>query len=173
MALPEGDYRVIEEQAAATLRADDGPGGLCEQGAPPVAIIRAGDFSLDEILGSFEFPAILIRVMAKTETPSAPACSLVKTYRLAAAVLDRAMDRDTAEASVRKIAARLECVLREQSRTDRQFLGLPDLIDGSEGVLVCRVRQTSFPETDAQKERVLARARVEAEIQLPCIFRFE
>jgi len=173
MSLADGDYRQVEAKAVETILADDGPGGLRETGAPAAAAVMAADPALAAFLGQDDFPAILIRVTAKRELPSTPAYSIVKIFTLAAVVLDRGMDRPAVEDSVRRIAARLEQLLREQTATDKQFLGLPDLIEGSEGVLVCTLAETVFSATEAGPDRVLARAQVSAELQVPCAFRFE
>lgn len=173
MVLSDGDYLVVEDKVAATLLADTGPGGLRETGDPAVACIRAGDPELTRTFGQADFPAILVRATGKTEAPSAPACSLLKIFQLRLLVLDRGLDRAELEQSVRRIAARLESVLRAQTATDQQFLGLPDELDGAEGVLVVSLGETGFPETDALPDQVTARAAVTAEIQAPCAYRYE
>ena len=88
-------------------------------------------------------------------------------------VLDRGLVRNTVEKSVRKIAARLELVLRNQTATDAQFLGLPDMIEGAEGVLVSSVTETAFSETRAGDDRVTAQAQAGLTLQVPCAFRYE
>jgi len=173
MALADGDYRVIEEKVVETLLADTAPGGLREGPVPAVAAIRAGDARIAESFGQDEFPAILVRATAKKESPATCAYSVLKSWTVTLTVLDRAMDRAAAEESARKIAARAERVLREQTATDRQFLGLPDLIEGAEGVLVSLLRETVFPETRAESGRVTGSARLEIELQVPCAFRYE
>jgi hypothetical protein len=109
----------------------------------------------------------------KKETPSTPAYCLVNIFTLALQILDRGLDRVRVEANVRKIAGRLEQLIREQTATEKQFLGLPDLIEGSEGVLVATIVDTVFSATAAEPEQVLARAAINAEIHLPCAFRYE
>lgn len=173
MALTDGDYRRVEEKAVAVLRSDTDPAGLRETGNPAVAVIRAGDPSLIRAFGQADFPALLLRVLGKTELPLQPAYSILKRFHLRAVILARSMEREDAEEKVRKIAARLEEVLRGQTATDKQFQGLPDEITGAEGVLVCLIRETRFPETAAGEDTVLARAETDFEIHLPCLFRFE
>jgi hypothetical protein len=173
MALADGDYKAVEEKVVATLLDDTESGGLREQGSPAVSTVLAADVEVSRFFAQADYPAILVRATAKKESPSAPACSMVKAFKIVATVLEREMDRDAAEESVRKIAARLEQVLRDQTRTDKQFMGLPDLIDCSEGVLVCIIQATGFAETEAGQDQVIARAQVEAEIQVPCAFRYE
>jgi hypothetical protein len=173
MALADGDYRAIENKIVATLLADTGDGGLREQDAPPVKTIMAGGPDLARPLGQADFPAVLVRAAGKKETPAAPACAVIKTFAVAALILDRGLDRTAVEASVRKISARLESVLRAQTATDRQFLGLPDEIEGAEGVLVSTITDTRLLESQAQADRVTATAMVEASIQVPCAFRYE
>jgi hypothetical protein len=173
MPLNNGDYKTVEEKIAATLLADTGEGGLREGLNPPVAAVAAGGAERARSLAQAEFPAILVRAVAKKETPAAPAYAVLKTFTIEAVVLDRAMDRQAAEDSVRRIAARLEELLREQTATDKQFLGLPDEIAGAEGVLVSTITETRLPASEAQSDRVIARAIVEASIQVPCAFRYE
>jgi len=173
MSLADGDYISVEDKIVETLMGDTGSGGLRESGAPAVATIEAGDISLMASFGQADFPAILVRTIEKSESPPGPAYNTIKTFAVKAAVLDRAMDRGAVEESVRKVSARLEQVLREQTATDKQFLGLPDLIDGAEGVLVCSIRETRFIETDADTDQVIGRADVITEIMVPCAFRYE
>ena len=173
MALSAGDYKAVEDQAVAVLLADTGPGGLKETGHPAVATISAGDPGIVQRFGLSDYPAILVRVMSKSESPAQPVYSVIKTYTVRAMILARGLDRADAEESVRQIAARLEVVLRNQTATDQQFQGLPDLIDAAEGVLACLLRETSFAETQAFSDHVIAQALVTFEIQAPCAFRYE
>ncbi len=173
MSLSDGDFIAVEGKVVDTLLADTGAGGLREEGSPAVNTIMAGEPGLLESFGQSRFPAVLVRAAGKVETPPGPAYSIMKTYKLAAAVAHRGMDREALGDSIRKIASRLEEVLRSQTATDKQFLGLPDLVDGSEGVLVVNVRRTSFAEPLVQLEAVQARAIVEADILVPCAYRYE
>ncbi|HUT54616.1 MAG TPA: hypothetical protein VM658_14595 [bacterium] len=173
MPLNNGDYRALEDKIVATLLADTGEGGLREGSNPPVRTILAGGVELARPLAQAEFPAVLVRAVAKKETPAAPAYAVIKTFTISAVVLDRGLDRAAVEGSVRKISARLESVLRAQTATDRQFLGLPDLIEGAEGVLVSTITETRLLDSEAQSDRITARAVVEASIQVPCAFRYE
>jgi hypothetical protein len=173
MALADGDYRALEDKIVATLLADTAEGGLREEGAPPVKTIMAGGPDLARPFGQSDFPAVLVRAQAKKESPAAPAYAVIKTFTIALTVLDRGLDRAAVEASVRKISARLESVLRAQTATDRQFQGLPDAIEGAEGVLVSTVTDTRFPDSEVQADRVTATAILEASIQVPCAFRYE
>ena len=173
MTLSDGDYRAVEDKIVATLLADTGPGGLLEQGDPAVASVLAGDAELYRSFGQAEFPAILVRASGKKESPAMPAYSVVKTYTVRSTVLDRGMDREAVENSVRKITARLEQVLRSQTNTDKQFMGLPDMIEGAEGVLVTSLQETRFNETEAEADHVIASSAANFEIQVPCAFRYE
>jgi hypothetical protein len=173
MSLPDGDYRALEQQAVAVILADSDSGGLCEPGQPAVATAMAGAPALAEAFGQDRFPAILIRAEAKTETPAAPAYAVVKSFTLVAWIIDRGLDREAVEVHVRRIVARLETLFRLQSATDRQFLGLPDLIAGSEGVLVSVPESTEFPPPELSDDHIQARARLRTTIQVPCAFRYE
>lgn len=173
MALSDGDFRAVEDKVVETLLADTGAGGLLESADPAVASILAGDAELYKSFGQAEFPAILVRVVGKKELPSMPAYSVVKTFTLKAVVLDRGMDRQAAEISARKITARLEEVLRSQTNSDKQFMGLPDLIGDAEGVLVTSLVETKFNETEAEADQVIASSMVGVDIQVPCAFRYE
>lgn len=173
MTLAEGDYRAVEDQVVATLLADTGPGGLCETGSPAVNAVRAGDLEIARRLGQDDYPAVLARVLLKSESPAHPAYAVIKSFTVRATALARGLDREAAENSARKIAARLETVLRDQTASDRQFQGLPDLIEGGEGVLVSLLRETRFPETEAKSDHVTAAAEVRFELQVPCVFRYE
>ena len=62
---------------------------------------------------------------------------------------------------------------RPQCITDRQCAGLPDLIDGAEGVMVCSIRETRFEAIEATADWVLAGAEITVEIMAPCSFRYE
>ena len=173
MALANGDYKAIEDKVVETLLDDTDTGGLKETGSEPVATITAGDEEIIKTFGQSRFPAILVRAASKTESPARPAYALIKSYSLAITALDRGMDRTALETSIRKIAARVEIVIREQTRTDKQFKGLPDQVDGSEGVMVASVAKTAFSETKAEQGEVMARAKIEAMIQIPCAFRYD
>ena len=173
MALSEGDYRAVEEKATATLLADTGPGGLREGPRPPVSRIEAGDPGLIGEWGQDDFPAILIRATGKTESPAQPACAVLKTFAVRFTVLARGRDRGQLERTARRIAARLELVVRDQTGAARQFQGLPDLIEAAEGVLVASLQETRFPETEARADHLLARAEADTIIQVPSLYRYE
>jgi len=172
MSLVDGDYIAVENKAVATLLADTGDGGLLETGSPVVSTVRRGRAELAGAMGQAEFPAVLIRVVEKRES-SAPAYATVKTFVLECAAAERGMDREAAEDKVRMIAARLEKVLRRQTDTDKQFQGLPDLVDAAEGVLVSSVTRTDLPLSRVESDRVIALATVRAEVSVPCAFRYE
>jgi hypothetical protein len=173
MSLPDGDYRAVEQQAVAAILADSDDGGLREPAAPAVATVMAGSPALAEAFGQERFPAIMVRVESKSESPASPAYAVIKSFALAAWVLDRGLDREAVEDRVRRVAARLEAVLRLQTATDRQFLGLPDRIDGSEGVLVSAPATTEFPPPELADDRIQARAVVRIAVQVPCAYRYE
>lgn len=173
MSLAEGDYRWVEDKVVETLLADTAAQGLREEGAPPVATIMAADTEIIRSFGQARFPAILIRASGKTESPSGPAYGLVKTFRAVARIFDRGLDRDALENSVRKIAARIEKVMREQTAIDKQFLGLPDLVEDAEGILVCSLGETGFAESESVRGEVLSSGSVQADIIVPCITRYE
>jgi len=173
MALGDGDYLAVESKVAAALLADDGEGGLRETGSGPVKTIAPGDEGLSAALGQGDHPVLLVRVVGKSEQPASLSCSVLKSFSVRALVRDRGLDREALEASVRRIAARLEQALREQNATDRQFLGLPDSIEGAEGVLAVSLKSAEFPEPETGLDQVVARGIVTFEISLPCAFRYE
>ncbi len=173
MALADGDYLCAEEKAVEVILADTGTGGLRETGAEAVATAAAGDQAMARGFGQADYPAILVRAAAKTESPAGPAYRIYKKYSLRFYVLYKSMDRSDAEEKVRKITARLEDLLREQTATDKQFMGLPDFIQGSEGVLVCSVPETVFRETEVEKDGLRAVSEVNADITAPCAFRYD
>jgi len=173
MALADGDFRLVEEKVTAALLADTEEGGLRETGAPAVASARPGDAALVEALGQAEFPALLVRAESKKEEPGQPAAAVLKSFLVRVLAAERGHDREAAEAKTRRIAARVEEVLRRQNRLDQQLGGLADLIEGAEGVLFTTLTETRFQETVAGTERILARATVEVLIQVPCAFRYE
>ena len=173
MALSEGDYLKAEEMAVRVLLDDTGAGGLRESGAGPVVSIAAGDETAAGAFAQSAFPAVLVRATAKSETPAGPAFRVHKNFNLRFTVLHKSMDRADAEEKVRRICARLETLLREQTATDKQFAGLPDHIEGSEGVLVCSLSETVLEETRAESDSVTASARTSATVSVPCVFRYE
>jgi hypothetical protein len=173
MTLAPGDYRAVEDQAVATLLADQAPGGLRDPAGPVAATVMAADEELASRFGQAEFPAVMVRVTGKTETPQEPARSVLKSFELRLIVLHRALDRGEAEEKTREVAARLEALLRGETRSDRQFQGLPDLIDGGEGTLAVALNATEFIVTRAAPDQCLGRAEVKARIMVPCVFGYE
>ncbi|MFO8056104.1 MAG: hypothetical protein R6V10_02260 [bacterium] len=173
MALADGDYLRAEEKAVEVVLADTDAGGLRESGSEAAATVSAGDEAIAKAFGQADFPAVLVRAAGKTESTAMPAYRLDKKFKLRFTVLHKSMDRNDAEEKVRKMASRLEKLLRDQTATDKQFMGLPDFIEGSEGILVSSVPETVFPDTAVEKEGLLARARLSAEVSVPCAFRYE
>lgn len=173
MALADGDYLRAEEKAVEVVLADTDAGGLRETGSEAVSTVSAGDEAIAKGFGQADFPALLVRAAGKTESPAMPAYRVDKKLNLRFIVLHKSMDRNDAEEKVRKIASRLERILRDQTATDKQFQGLPDFIEGSEGILVSSVPDTVFPDTAVEKDGLLARGRLTAEISVPCAFRYE
>jgi hypothetical protein len=87
-------------------------------------------------------------------------------------VLCRGGDRETETERAKKIAARLEHVLREQNRADRQFNGLPALIENSQGALLVRIKQTTFESRffeDGGGKNPEVAATISAEMVVPCV----
>ena len=173
MPLPDGDYRSVEKAVANTLLADTGPGGLFEQGAPEAGSVKVGDEGLSASYGTARFPAIFVNVKEKAETPPAPAYSVTRVFALSIVVMHRGMDREDAEAVVKRVAARAEEVLRNQTATGGQFGGLPENISGAEGTLHVTLPGTVFENTIAKTDGVVAIARIDARLHLPCEYRYE
>lgn len=173
MSLSDGDFLLVEENVAAALMTDVGAGGLMDPEAPALAAVRVADESAADSAGQADFPLALVRVRGKKEEPLTPARSALKTFAVRASLFARGGDRETVEASVRRIAARVEQVVRDQNRADQQLLGLADLIGDGEGVLFTCLSETVFPETVGRAGQLLARGRVDFLVQVPCAFIYE
>jgi hypothetical protein len=144
MALAQGDYLVIAEKVVETLLADTGAGGLCEQGEPAVKTVEPRIRREAKLYSKYELPLIGVEVVSKREAP-APSSRLVdKHFDLEFLVLCRGGDRELETARVKKIAARLEHLIREQNYSDRQFSGLARLVEGGQGTLLAQVKETIF-----------------------------
>lgn len=173
MPLADGDFLLVEEKVAAALLVDVGPGGLFDPSAPGLAAVRVADEAVVEAAGVADFPLALVRVEQKREEPLLPARSALKVFAVRVALFARSADRESAEAAARRIAARVEEVVRLQNRADKQLLGLADLVSGAEGVLFTSLVETRFGETEARPGRLTARAEVRFLVQVPCAFIYE
>ena len=173
MSLPDGDFLLVEEKVAAALMVDVGAGGLFDPAAPALAAVRVADETVVESAGQADFPLALVRVEQKREEPLGPSRSALKTFAVRVALFARGASREAAEDAVRRIAGRVESVIRGQNRADRQLLGLADLVDDGEGVLFTSLTETRFPETVARPGQLLARADVRFLVQVPCAFIYE
>jgi len=173
MSLADGDFLLVEEKVAAALLVDVGEGGLFDPDAPALAAVRVADDAVAEAAGQADFPLVLVRVESKREEPLLPSRSALKIFAVRASLFARGANREAAEAAARRIAARVEQVVRAQNRADRQLLGLADLIEDGEGVLFTCLTETRFAPTAARPGQLLARADVRFLVQVPCAFIYE
>jgi len=170
MALANGDYLIVAEKVVETLLADTGAGGLREPGDTPVKTIEPKIRREAKLYSKYELPLIGVEVTSKREEPG-PSSSLVdKIFSLEFLVLCRGGDREAEAERAKKIAARLETVIRAQNAADQQFSGMPALIEGCEGTLLARVKESAFESAffeDADHKNPEVTAVVAAEILAP------
>ena len=144
MALDKGDYLMVAEKVVETLLSDTGSGGLREPDDLVVKTIEPKIRREAKLYSKYELPLIGVEVVRKREEP-APSLRLVdKIFELQLLVLSRGGDREQESERVKKIASRVEFLIREQNCVDKQFLGLSQVIDGSQGVLLTRLKSTEF-----------------------------
>jgi len=171
MALLDGDYLQVKDKVLATLLADTDPGGLREEGDPPVKTLEARLRDEPGFYGRHEVPAVVVTVSGKREGASPNLRNPQKTFELRFRIICLGGDRNLELETCQKIAHRLEQLCREQTRTDQQFQGLPLAIDQAEGALLCSLTRTVFNATSRPEKstgRYTVEGIVEAEIQIPC-----
>jgi hypothetical protein len=173
MALLNGDYIAVEERVVETILADTREGGLSEPGDQAVKTVLAAGDNMIENKNQDDFPMILVRAESKTEKPSFSSFSVNKIFLIKSFVFDREMDGESAQSIVRKISFAMEKLIREQTASDKQFMGLPDQIENSEGTLVSTVKQTSMYNSVDKNDGNLARVEIIHEILIPCSYRYE
>ena len=171
MALADGDYLQVREKVLATLLADADPGGLREGSDPPVKTLEARLRDEPGFYGRHEVPALVVTVAGKREGASPNLRNPQKIFELSFRIICLGGDRSLELDACQRIAHRLEQVCREQTRTDRQFQGLPRVIDQAEGALICSLTRTAFSAASRPEKstgRYTVEGIVEAEIQVPC-----
>lgn len=175
MALANGDYIELETKLIATINADTGAGGLVETGAAAVKMVKADTGDSPENIAKQSLPAIICGVGPKREERESNDKTITKIFSVGFIACDRGGDRAQVEASVRKIATRIEDLIREQTLTAKQWTDAPAMIGNSEGVLTSVVIQTSFATvpTEKIKGEFIAWAAVDAEIWIPCTYTYE
>ena len=144
MVLSDGDYLKVAEKIVDTLLTDTGSGGLREGPNPPVKTIEPRIRREAKLYSKYELPLIGVEVAKKREETSPSSRIIDKVFELEFLILCRGGDRELESDRARKISSRLEKLLKEQNLPDRQFSGLPALIEGSQGVLVARLTETNF-----------------------------
>jgi len=173
MALAKGDYLFIAEKVVETLLADAGAGGLREENDPAVETIEPRIRREAKLYSKYELPLIGVEVTGKKEEP-APSSRLVdKVFELEFLILCRGGDREIETERAKKIAARLEYLIREQNLSQKQFSGLAQTIEGSQGALLARVKETTFESRffeDSNGKNPEVAALVSAEIVIPAGF---
>jgi len=170
MALAKGDYLIVAEKVTETLLADVGPGGLRETSECPVKTIEARVRREAKLYSKYELPLIGVDVGSKKEQPGPSSRLVDKIFELELLVLCRGGDRELEVERAKKIAARLESVIREQNLADQQFSGLAAQINGSQGALIARIVSTDFESRffeDANGKNPEIAAVVSAEIIVP------
>jgi len=170
MALADGDYLAMAGKAVETLLADTGPGGLREQPNAPVKTIEPRIRKEAKLYSKYELPLIGVEVARKREEPSPSSRLVDKIFELEFLVLCRGGDRELEAERARKIAARLEQVLKQQNLPEHQFSGLPGLIEGGAGVLLVRMMETQFESRffeDAGSKNPEVTAMVAAQVIIP------
>ena len=175
MNLANGDYLEIEAKLLATINADTGSGGLMETGDEAVKSVRADIGDSPENFAKQELPAINCGVGPKVDEIQGNDKTTCKIFSVGFIVADRGGDRILAEANVKKIAARLEDLIREQTRTDKQWTQLPAVIADSDGAMTSVVVSTDFftTKTEKIKGEFVAWAAVEAKFWVPCTYTYE
>jgi hypothetical protein len=173
MALADGDYLAIADKVVETLTGDTSEGGLCEENFPAVKTIEPRIRREAKLYSKYELPLIGVEVVRKREKPGPSSRLVDKHFDLEFLVLCRGGDRELETRRAKKIAARLECLIREQNESDQQFAGLPPLIEGSQGTLLALVKETSFESRffeDGNDKNPEVTAVVSAEIMVPADF---
>jgi|GEM_PF-1182269 len=171
MSLADGDYLIVAEKVVETLMADTGDGGLREEPKPPVKTIEPRIRKEAKLYSKYELPLIGVEVVRKREEPSGSSQLVDKIFEIEFLILCRGGDREIESERAKRIAGRLEKVLREQNLAEKQFSGLAGLIDASQGVLLSRVKESGFESRffeDASGKNPEVSAMVFAEIIVPC-----
>jgi hypothetical protein len=170
MALNKGDYLVVREKVVEALLADTGAGGLVETGCPPVKTIEPRVRAERRQYSKYELPLIGVEVSGKKEQAGPSGRMVDKVFSLEFLALCRGGGRELEVERAQKIAARLECLIHAQNAANAQFNGLAKLIEGGQGVLIARVKETVFEsrffEDNAGQNPEVA-AIVSAEITVP------
>jgi hypothetical protein len=171
-----GDYINVETQAVATLQADTGSGGLNETGDPMVQLFERGVRDAPNQYAKQDMPAIGVYCTTKREIQDQNEETVEKDFEVLFVIVTRAGDIPEGEDICKKIMARLETVIREQTSTANLWSQLPtsDLIKGAEGTLASIVMESTAPIVHDQEEvsqgDFIIYAMVKAEIQIPVSF---
>lgn len=171
MALADGDYLLVRDKVLATLQADTGPGGLRSADDPPVKTLESRLRDEPGFYGRHEVPAVVVTIVGKREGAVANFRNPVKIFELRFHIICVGGDRHREVEQCQKIAYRLEELCREQTRTERQFSGLPQVLESAEGALLCSLIRTSFTAATRPEKntgRYAVEGIVEAEVQIPC-----
>lgn len=171
MPLLDGDYLFVGQKVLDTLLSDTEPGGLREQGNPPVKTIESRVRDEMKHYSKYELPLISVEVNGKREVPSPSSRILDKIFELNLLVLCRGGDREHELEQCKRISARVEKIVREQNQIGKQFQALPNLISGSEGVLLAWVSSTQFKDgifEEGSSSKPEAIGEIKVEILVPC-----
>jgi hypothetical protein len=171
-----GDYINVEARAVATLQADTGSGGLNETGNPMVNLFERGVRDAPDQYGKYDLPAIGVYCTSKKEIQDGNEETVEKDFEVLFVIVTRTGDIPEGEDACKKIMARLETVIREQTSTANLWSQLPtsDLIKGAEGTLASIVMESTAPIVHDKEEVAqgdfTVYAMVKAEIQIPVSF---
>jgi hypothetical protein len=176
MPLADGDYIKAEEYIVNTLKADTGSGGLVEAGDPPVKLIEAEIRDEVEAYAKQEFPVIAVTIVSKSEGPDPTEEVMAKNFEVHFLIFTSQATREGADSECKKVAARLEKVVRDQTGTSKHFLGLPAEIDGNDNTLLSGITDTNFYTGQSEGRKVpkwFCLGLVEALVYVPVAFDFE
>lgn len=147
------DYTNLKAQIVATIQADTGAGGLFETGDPMLALATSKARERPRNFGKTEVPVIIVRCEHKTEPVDPDDDTLAKVYNVDFFCMVRSSNLDDAETKMDNILSRLEDLIREQTKTSKQWSGLPALIADSQLTLLSRptdTQTTTFPQEDEE-----------------------
>lgn len=167
MGLKDGDYETILAHICEALENDTGEGGLRESSDPTVKTIEKLRSGGVRALRSHETPALFVSIAFKDERGFGRAS--LRSYGVIFQIICRGADAAVESARCRKIASRLEELLREENDADRQLNGLADALGWSIGALTITPARTAFASVYAKGEEPVytESASVEAELELP------
>lgn len=170
MSLADGDYIIILSHVLAAINADTGSGGLKEAADPPVKTVESEIRHEPRVYRDHEAPAIAVVVKSKEERRDAGAA--VRNYRLAMRIYCRGLDAEVEIARCRRIAGRLEALLREENSPARQLAALPGSLTWSIGSLELTPSHTEFTTGEEARQgqmRYAVVGVVEVDLSIPAV----